>query len=183
MSMSLEADPQPPEQEAQASWDAPVTLGEEPAFPVSPPPPREESPGPPDLISTLGGASREDQAPPKTSARSSQASTDEPPESLKAAMRKAVDVCFVLVGNLVGALSAKATSRGEWDRKRWTPTPGERELVVGPGGRLLARRVNSDVDNADAVDLAFLAAGLGVYGVRAGFDLELPDLEEEPSDG
>lgn len=123
-------------------------------------------------------------APPgdPSSSRSSRASTDDDvvsPKDLKAAIRQAADVGFVLAGQGIGALHARARRQPKI-ASQWLPTPAERELVLDPAGRIIGRHIRGDVQTADAVDAALIAAGLGAFTVRAAFGLE-PLPAKEPT--
>jgi hypothetical protein len=100
-------------------------------------------------------------------------------ESLKDAVVKVADIVFVLSGAAFGTVLDKAKGR-DHDKARWTPTKAERKLVLGPTSNIVGRHVTGDTAMADTLDVVLIGAGLGAFGTRAIYDIEVLD-EDEPT--
>lgn len=185
----------------------PPLLGATPRLPVSPPPPPPPPPSEPPTQTTPTPPttqSRPEQLPPTPRRRrwppgpggpppttSSTASTDDdaeakvPPqrlEDLTDALTQAADVVLVLGGQGLGVVHRRVTGARSAP-SRWAPTASERRLILAPTSRIIARHVPAgSAPVADAVDAAFIAAGVGHYAARTLFDVEPPEPlpQEEP---
>lgn len=141
-----------------------------PAAPTSPPADR-----PSDLISERSyPASTEPAFPPTAEPEPDLV----PPEDLRAAVRQASDIAFVLVGQGLGAVHARVKGQPRY-AERWVPTPTERQRVLDPASRIAARHITNNTVTADTIDGCLIAAGVGAFAMRAVFEVEpLPELEE-----
>jgi hypothetical protein len=161
-------------------------LGGLPGFPRSRPLPPSSPPDPP----PIPGRPPPTVSPGPDSTGSSPGSTDRPPRvdspappidprDFREAVRAGVDIAFVIAGQAVGSVSARRTGAAR-DANRWKPTPGERRRVADPAFRIARRHIVNSTEAMDAIDLCLMAAGVGAYVSRAGFNLaELEDLDAD----
>lgn len=185
-----------PQQEEQPATRREGLRASLPRLPISPRPPAA-TPGPPAPTTETPTGSRGPQPPPtgqpaeRTAERSSPASTEPPekpaektvsPKDLNDALTKAADVVFVLGGQGIGAVVSRARGHDKV-AAQWVPTTTERALVLEPTARIISRHVKGDVETADVVDAALIAAGLGAFTVRATFGIEPlePSTTKTPS--
>lgn len=146
--------------------------------PPTPPPPTESAPASPVSGPPL------DAPPGPGSGRSSTGSTDRAadpvdPKDFRDAIRQGVDIGFVLGGQFIGTVHARRSGE-ERDANRWKPTRTERRRVADPAHRIARRHIANSADAMDAIDVALMAAGVGAYVSRAGFNLdELEDLDAD----
>lgn len=153
-------------------------LGQLPRFPRSTPRPRpaQTPPGAPaEEAPPLTPPPPDQPAPaePKTTARSSRASTDEVVDlkDLQAAVRQAADVAFVSVAQLMGAADKRARGLPQIDDK-WKPTKAERAFVNEPAARIAKRHMHADVTALDTIDGLMIAVGVGGFTLRRAVGIE-----------
>jgi len=87
------------------------------------------------------------------------------PEDLQAAISQTVDVGFVLLGQGMGLLEARAKGLPGVDDK-WVPTPQERTMVQEPAARIARRHVKAPATAMDTIDMCLIAAGVGSFAMR-----------------
>jgi hypothetical protein len=85
----------------------------------------------------------------------------------------------VLAGQAVGAVHSRVKGEPKL-AQRWVPTPTERQRVLEPTSRIVARHITADTATADTLDGCLVAAGVGAFAMRAVFEVDpLPELEED----